>query len=557
MKDDVKRLIDELGDWDKDVRCGAAYALGDIRDKRAVQPLIKALGDENKDVRKNAARALGNIGDKRAVEPLIKVLGDEDKWVRYEAARALGKIGEPAIEPLIKALGDGNKYVRKNAAKALGNTGDKRAVAPLIKALGDGDELVRMNAAWALRNIGKPAVEPLIKALGDGDWNVRYYAAEALGKIGQPAVEPLIKALGDENKDVRKYAARALGKTGWHPATDEQQALYLVALQKWDKAVKLGKPAVEPLIKALGDGDWNVRKNAAEALGNIGEPAVKPLIKALGDGYSDVRKNAAEALGKIGALSNDSSLKALCKIYSEKHRSDVERSTLEQAAKYIVSHRSLIPTLVKRLSSDYSFITEPVLKLVPDARILSPLKRYYESEYSGIFKGREVKKALSSFVSVLVPALEEQYSHWPHLFCDSCLLRPAEKKLKLGWFKTQKYGQCPGCGTSLLVPGITEVIGVIGGEKGNCQSGFSYMVQLLDREDDSIRYADIDRLEIRPVEGINYDAVINKAVLVLCDNSSRPLKYWKNLPVYIQGVDLSQNAQNMLKQNFGMVTVEA
>jgi len=440
------------------VRMKAEWALTDIRDKRAaVQSLIKVLRDGNKDFRKFAAFALGDIGDKRAVEPLIKALGDKDRDVCENAAEALGKIGEPTVEPLIKALGDKNSNVRYRAADALGKIGwhpatDEQKVLYLV-ALREWDKVVKS---------GKPAVEPLIKALGDED--VRSRAAEALGKIGEPAVEPLIKALGDLSEYVRREAARALGIIG-------------------------DKRAVEPLIRALGDKNSGIRKNAAEALGNIRDKrAVEPLIKALGDKDWDVRKNAAGALGDIG-----------------------------------------------------------------DKRAVEPLKRYYESEFSGIFKGRKVKNALSSFVS----ALQEQYSHWPHLFCDSCLLRPAEKKLKLGWFKTQKYGQCPGCGTSLLVPGITEVIGVIGGEKGNCQSGSSYMVQLLDRENESIRYADIDRLEIRPVEGMNYDAVINKAVLVLCDNSRRPLKYWKNLPVYIQGVDLSQNAQNILKHNFGMVTVEA
>ncbi len=582
----VEPLIKALGDEYSLIRGNAAEALGKIRDPRAVRPLIKALGDGDWNVRYYATLALGEIGDKRAVEPLIKALGDkdEDASVRYYAAFALGKIGDKrAVEPLIKILGNGLAKVRRDAAEALGNTGDKRAVEPLIKALEDEDELVRGFAAWALAKIGDPrmfeplikalgngnakvrrdaaealgnignkrAVKPLIKALGDRDWRVRKNAALALGNIGNKrAVKPLIKALGDEDEDVRKNAAEALKKTGWYPDTDEQKALYLVALQEWDKAVKLGEPAVKPLIKALGDED--VRKNAAGALVKIGEPAVEPLIKALGDKDGEVRKNAAEALKKTGWYPDTDEQKALYLV------------ALQEWDKAVKLGEPAVAPLIKILGDgnkdvrkNAALALENIGDLAPDARILSPLKRYYKSEFSGIFKGRKVKKALSPFVSVLVPALQEQYSHWPHLFCDSCLLRPVEKKLKLGWFKSQKYGQCPGCGTSLLVPGITEVIGVIGGEEGNRQSGSSYIVQLLDREDESIRYADIDRLEIRPVEGMNYDAVINKAVLVLCDNSSRPLKYWKNLPVYIQGVDLSQNAQNMLKQNFGMVTVEA
>ena len=40
----------------------------------ALEPLIKVLEDKNSDVRYSAAYALGKIGDKRAVEPLIKAL---------------------------------------------------------------------------------------------------------------------------------------------------------------------------------------------------------------------------------------------------------------------------------------------------------------------------------------------------------------------------------------------------------------------------------------------------------------------------------------------------
>ena len=48
--------------------------------------------------------------------------------------------------------------------------------------------------------------------------------------------------------------------------------------------MKIGAPAVEPLIAALRDKDWHVREGAAEALGWIKDPsAVEPLIGALKD----------------------------------------------------------------------------------------------------------------------------------------------------------------------------------------------------------------------------------------------------------------------------------
>jgi HEAT repeat protein len=63
---------------------------------------------------------------------------------------------------------------------------------------------------------------------------------------------------------------------------------------------QIGRPAVAPLVAALGDGDWRVRRGAAAALGEIGDPgSVDALIEALDDGREEVRQAAREALGSI------------------------------------------------------------------------------------------------------------------------------------------------------------------------------------------------------------------------------------------------------------------
>jgi len=64
--------------------------------------------------------------------------------------------------------------------------------------------------------------------------------------------------------------------------------------------VKIGKVAIEPLIKALKDEDLTVRFSAASALGDIKDKsAVEPLITLFKDKYAPVRFSAALALGKI------------------------------------------------------------------------------------------------------------------------------------------------------------------------------------------------------------------------------------------------------------------
>lgn len=101
-------------------------------------------------------------------------------------------------------------------------------------------------------------------------------AARALARIGAPAVEPLVVALGDENHDVRHAAAWALGQIG-------------------------DARAVEALIAALKDGERSVREVAIQALGQMGDPrSVEPLGVALRDEENRVRLAAAAALDRLG-----------------------------------------------------------------------------------------------------------------------------------------------------------------------------------------------------------------------------------------------------------------
>jgi len=72
------------------IRAEAAFTLGKIHCKEAVDGLIDALQDWNRDVRINAVRALIEIGDMRAVEPLLDVArNDPDDYARHSVQEAL------------------------------------------------------------------------------------------------------------------------------------------------------------------------------------------------------------------------------------------------------------------------------------------------------------------------------------------------------------------------------------------------------------------------------------------------------------------------------------
>jgi HEAT repeat protein len=136
-------------------RTNAAWALGALRDRRAVPLLSRALVDTEPNVRKRTAWALGALNASEAVPALVEALKDSDAGVREQAAWALGAIDDRrAVDGLIGALGDSVASVRKQAAWALGALGDSRAVQGLMKALKDTDAGVRKQAAWALGAIG-------------------------------------------------------------------------------------------------------------------------------------------------------------------------------------------------------------------------------------------------------------------------------------------------------------------------------------------------------------------------------------------------------------------
>ena len=151
----------------------------------------------------------------------------------------------------------------------------------------------------------KRDVKGLNKALAyKKDADVRRDAAFRLEKIRDPrAVEPLIGALADKQWEVRMYAADALGEIG-----DPRAVEPLIGALNHDAEVrghaahalgKIGDAAVEPLLDALADNSWS-REAAADALGSIGDPrAVEPLIGALTDTREEVSEAAARALGEI------------------------------------------------------------------------------------------------------------------------------------------------------------------------------------------------------------------------------------------------------------------
>lgn len=293
-------LLLALKDPDSEVQRLATNALARIGDP-VVGPLIQALSNESRWVKGGAADALGQIRDPRAVEPLLYVLStDTDRWVRAEAAKALGKIGDPrAVEPLIHILPT-DAHVGSSVAIALAEIGDKRAVEPLIRILDDTDRIeiatdkdtnrsFWASAAQALGYIGDlRAVDPLIHALQPAHVNSIGLIDVALSDIGDPAVQPLINALESGNKYIRYRAARALGYIG-------------------------DARASKPLTAALNDENEDVREAAKSAL--------------------DVIKGIEELVKRSRTVNDKDSVSALIKLIADDYKGSMVQRLAEGALK--------------------------------------------------------------------------------------------------------------------------------------------------------------------------------------------------------------------------------
>ena len=397
-----------------------------------------ALKDKDYDIRSAAEEALDKLVDARAVQPLIKALGNRNSNVCEAAVHLLGKLGDArAVKPLINALGARERYVRNAAAKALVKIGDARAVEPLINALGDGDSVVRQVAAEGLGKLGEGrAVEPLITALGGEKEDILHEFPLALS-LG------LIKAM-DEEKDVRRAAAEALGNLG-------------------------DSRAVEPLIKALGDKDDGVRWAAANALGKLGDSrAVEPVIRALGNTDRAVRRAAAEALNSLGEPKWKTLVKGDDEDWARLGASGDTRAV--PVLIYCLSHHSLNA----RLSAAHGLIqmsTRNADLLKADWQQVARLLKEPHSESShsestgkssdcthvdyrvdrgiGLDFPEQPPTSFRGKVKATEPAAQQTFKM-------SCPAPGCGKRLKVSRRLAGHSCRCPACGTTIQVPAQTD-----------------------------------------------------------------------------------------------------
>lgn len=230
------------------VRTGAARALGNIGDARAVHTMVQTLTseEESTDVRVTAAFYVGRLHDRRASSPLLVIAGStaESPQLRRNALYALGELRDPdTFEGLMALLDDA--AVRRFASQALTELQDVRGLTRLLPELGSTDEERRFAAAAIVGALGEAAFEPLRDLLSSPDPLRREGAAVALGFGHSRALEALVDCmLHDPDAGVRAAAAYSVGYIG-------------------------GEEVIGPLLEGLGDEEVRVRLAAVSGLASL------------------------------------------------------------------------------------------------------------------------------------------------------------------------------------------------------------------------------------------------------------------------------------------------
>jgi len=206
-------------------------------DRDDVGLLKRALAHHHPQVRRAAVDALAQAGGDAAADAVVFALADEEHEVQVAAARALGRLHRP--EALVRLVAD---------------TRDPVLVATALRALGDADP------ARALASARPLVTHP--------DAAIASAAVEAIGQLAAPrgaghvsssleaaCEDALFAALGHADPEVVKLALSLVG-------------------------VEPGARALARLGLCLEHASWEVRRLAAELLGQDRRPGAQGLLRA-------------------------------------------------------------------------------------------------------------------------------------------------------------------------------------------------------------------------------------------------------------------------------------
>jgi HEAT repeat protein len=234
--------------------------------------LSSAACSERVEERIDTIYAAKAVPSEENVELIRGFLDDPDRDVRATAVNSLVSLDVPDAVPIaLNALEDPDGFVRSIGAMRLGDVGDSRHASVLARHLReDSDGIVRQRAAESLASVGgDESVTALIVGLEDPMDNVRLAAVRGVRQLDPATAIPQLSRLLLEDPiwEIRVQAARALGSTG-DPAV---VAVLQSALEEENEFVSSAASNALRVHRALEDGDADEAARLRDA-GGDGRP---------------------------------------------------------------------------------------------------------------------------------------------------------------------------------------------------------------------------------------------------------------------------------------------
>lgn len=156
-------------------------ALSEVGKEESAKLLIATLLNSNKnaEIRAGAAWSLGEMRSKNAIEALISAFNAEDKEIRIEAARAMVKLNELFSKETLKLLPLGDEAKKAGISWALSKSGNF-TIHDVIEVMKDDD--TRKWIAWIVGTQKEQKFISQIEELKSKDKEV-YFAVTVLWKV--------------------------------------------------------------------------------------------------------------------------------------------------------------------------------------------------------------------------------------------------------------------------------------------------------------------------------------------------------------------------------------
>lgn len=318
------------------VRAAATRLLAELAEARAEKTFLKCIRDKDGNVREAAAWGLGRIASKTAVEALIAASQAEagayvgvpvdvtppnpeqetptDKDVRAAAIEALSNIGGLQAKAAIRdALNDKNWKVLQKSIAAVEKWGPRQAVKKVFAILsGIQAQKVFTRHAQAIQEaLPAKKKEALTQALQTQKASAELRTVLKLPAIGTPP-DPL-PANGDRRPDLQKVLPDRDWKVVQEAMAEMDTTARLIEIMKDETALlpvrvaaaralraQKAEEAIEPMVDLLNHANYQIKIAVSSALLEMGDKrGQKTLKEQLQSKELDVRREAAKTIATM------------------------------------------------------------------------------------------------------------------------------------------------------------------------------------------------------------------------------------------------------------------